>query len=201
MSEAGRPMLLARRIGKRRHGARMAERERHPHVDHVGDRQIGFLASVLVEHRVGNGLQRQDRLAVDGPVESLRAAVRHERGKDRPAPVRSRRRRAWRSSSVMVSNPWASVSAMASCANVTSRTGNFTASPDRPRGNPLSVPALVELAEIFADLLRKGRSARRSAARPRSGRPGWERSPAWPRQGRARPPWPVPQAARPRRCA
>ena len=44
---------------------------------------------------------------------------------------------------------------MASCASVTSRTGSFTALPDRPRGNPLSVPALVELAEIFADLVRK----------------------------------------------
>ena len=58
------------RSGQRRHRARMTERERHPHVDHIGDRQISFLARLLVEHGMRLGLQRQDRLSVDGAVES-----------------------------------------------------------------------------------------------------------------------------------
>ena len=63
-------MCLAGCIGKGRHGARMAERERHPHVDHIGDGQIGFLARLFIEHRMGNRFERQDRLAVDRPVEA-----------------------------------------------------------------------------------------------------------------------------------
>ena len=49
----GKAHVLAGSIGKRRDGARMAEREGHPHVDHVGDREIGFLALLLVEDRMG----------------------------------------------------------------------------------------------------------------------------------------------------
>ena len=71
---SGKAHMLARRIGKRRHCARMSEREGHSHVDHIGDRQVGFLAPFLVEHGVGKRLQRQDRLAVDRPIESFEQA-------------------------------------------------------------------------------------------------------------------------------
>ncbi len=61
---------LARRIRKSGDGAGMAEREWHSHVDHVGKRDIGFLARLLVEHRVRLRFDRKDGLAVDRLVES-----------------------------------------------------------------------------------------------------------------------------------
>lgn len=64
----------ARRFGKAGDGARMAVGGRHPHVDHVGDRQKGLVAAFLVERRVGERLERQNRLAVDRPIESFEQA-------------------------------------------------------------------------------------------------------------------------------
>ena len=61
--------MFARSLSERRHRARMTEGEWHPHIDHVGDCQISFLAAGLIEHRVRRGLKRQDRLAIDRPVE------------------------------------------------------------------------------------------------------------------------------------
>ena len=47
----------------------MTEGEWRPHVDHVGDGQIGFLAAGLIEHRVRRRLKRQYCLAIHRPVE------------------------------------------------------------------------------------------------------------------------------------
>ena len=66
--------VLGSCIRERGNPARMAEREGHPHVDHVGDRQVGFLAALRVENAVGNRLQRQDRLAVDRSIDALEQA-------------------------------------------------------------------------------------------------------------------------------
>ncbi len=63
--------MLARRIGKGRDRPRMAEREGHAHVDHVGDRQAGFLARRRIEDRMGKGLQRQDCFAVNDLIECV----------------------------------------------------------------------------------------------------------------------------------
>ena len=84
---------------------------------------------------MGNRLQRQDRLAVDRPVEPCEQALgmgEEEIGQLRLVGAAAR----LAIIAFMVSKPWASFSAMASCASVTSRTGNFTASPERPRGSP-----------------------------------------------------------------
>ena len=188
--------MLGRRIGKRRDGARMTERERHPHVDHVGDRQIGLLASLLVEHRMGSGLQRQDRLAVDGPVEpreqsfgmgeekigqlrfvAAAGALGDHRGHGLEAMVpRSAR---WHPAPASPAGP--------------------ETSPHCPR-DPAAFPSRPSARRAGRDFRGSpptDRSAPRSSAQPRSARTGWERSPAWPRQGRAPPPWPAPQAAHP----
>jgi hypothetical protein len=67
--------VLARRIGKGGNGAGMAVCEGHPHVDHVGDCQVGFFTGVLIEHRMGNRFQSKDGRAVDGTVQSLEQLV------------------------------------------------------------------------------------------------------------------------------
>ena len=66
----GKAHALTRRLGERRYGARMAEGEGHAHVDHVGDRQKSLVAALLVQHRVRRRFEREDRLAIDGPVEA-----------------------------------------------------------------------------------------------------------------------------------
>ena len=58
-------MQRARRAGEPGDRARVAEGERHAHVDHVGDREEGLLAGRRIEEGVRRRLERQDRLAVD----------------------------------------------------------------------------------------------------------------------------------------
>ena len=146
--------MLARRIGKRRDGARMAEREGHPHVDHVGDRQIGFLARLLVEDRVGKRFERQDRLAVDRPVEPFEQAFgmsEEQIGEFRfvgaAAALCDHRRHGLEAMGLGQDD------CVLSQRHHADRKRHGIAL--QAARQPVSVPALVELTEIFADLLRK----------------------------------------------
>jgi hypothetical protein len=67
---SGKAHVLRRRTGERCNTTRMTERERHPHVDHVGNRQIGFVTKFFIERSVQMRLQPQNCLAVNWPIKS-----------------------------------------------------------------------------------------------------------------------------------
>ena len=150
----GKPHLAAGIRRKFGDGARMAVGEGHPHVDHVGNGAEGFFRPRLVEHRMRRGFEIEDGLALDAgadPVDEFRGMRRHQLGKccliGPTAATGDDARHLLRPQFV------------AECDRILRQRDDahrgqhvFTA---QAIGQALAVPALIDLAEVAADVLRQ----------------------------------------------
>ena len=150
----GKPHLLGRGVGQGRDGVRMAEGERHPHVDHVGYRQIGFLARLLIEDRMRKRLQRQDRPPLDFPLEAFHQALGigeediGQRRLIRPIATLGDHR----DHRLVPIEPGQHDGILGECHQTDGELHRVALEAVR---QPMPVPALIDLAEIFAELVRK----------------------------------------------
>ena len=139
----------------------MTERERHSHVDHVGDREIGFLARLSSSIGMRPWLERQDGCAVDGPFESgeqffgVGEEEIDEFGLVTAAGPLGDHDLHGRKSMVVVQRD--GVLRHRHHAN-----REFYCVAGQASRQPLAVPALIDLAETFADVLWQADALRNS---------------------------------------